>query len=588
MPKLTVESGEDAGKVHYFTSERVSIGRSVNNDIQIVDRRMSRNHAEVFRQGNDYYLRDLGSKNGTLHRGEAVNGSVPLRNGDRIQVGDSVVVFEDDTTHPEVGSDATMLAGQLDALRARKEGTGSIRLVDERQWGSTQGEMRAGVPESTNLNVALEQGRLNREVTRRLEIIYKVTEAIRSVFDIDELLEQIMEIIFEVIKPDRAYLLLVDEESGELTPKVLKARDDRARADEVKVSRSIVDRCLKERVSLLVSDATQDDRFATSESIIVNRIRTAMVAPVIYKEESLGVVYVDTNTRLVPFTQEELELLTGITNQAAMAISNARLHAQLVEQHKLAREMEIARTIQMNLLPKVYPDMLGFSLSAMSLPAKQVGGDYYDFLRLPDGRLALAVADVSGKGVPAAILTATTRSYLQSETQYPNATLVQTVQRINRMVHRDVTNDMYVTMVLVYLDDATGEAEYVNAGHSHPILLRADGRLEFLDTGGFFLGIMPDGEYQAGRLNFDPGDILVLSTDGVTDILNTRGEPFGSERLLELLQQNRHLNAEEIRNAVYRECLKHRGDADQFDDFTLMVLKRLARHDSSLDEFDFD
>ncbi|MDK2970337.1 MAG: phosphoserine phosphatase RsbU/P [Candidatus Sumerlaeota bacterium] len=592
MPKLTVESGADAGKVHYFTSSRVTIGRSVNNDIQIVDRRMSRNHAEVFRQGDSFFLRDLGSKNGTLHNGTIVNGTVQLRSGDLVQTGDSTAIYEDDTTHTDTG-DTTVLADGLnaEALRRAKEGTGQLKLVDERQWGSTQGQVRAGVMDSQSIAGALaldKEGRRSvNDLTRRLEILYKVTEAIRSVFDIEELLEQIMEIIFEVIKPDRAYLLLVDTDSSELVPEVIKVRgeDD---ASEVKVSRSIVDRCIQEGVSLLVSDAAQDDRFSTSESIIINRIRTAMVAPVLYKSEKLGVVYVDTNTRMVPFAQEDLELLTGITNQAAMAITNARLHSQLVEQHKLAREMEIARTIQMNLLPKVYPDLDGYSLSAMSLPAKQVGGDYYDFLTLPDGRIALAVADVSGKGVPAAILTATTRSYLQSETQYPGATLVQTVKRINRMVHRDVTNDMYVTMVLMYMDARTSSFEYVNAGHSHPAVLRADGTLEFLDSGGLFLGIMADNEYEAGTLQLDPGDILLLSTDGVSDIQNAAGEQFGSERLYALLRKNQRLDAEGIRNAIYKECMEHRGDADQFDDFTLIILKRQLRVDSSFEEMDFD
>lgn len=339
---------------------------------------------------------------------------------------------------------------------------------------------------------------------------------------------------------------------------------------------------------MLVSDAAQDDRFASSESIILNRIRTAMVAPLIHKEETLGVVYVDTRTRIVPYTPEELELLTGVTNQAAMAIVNARLAEQIIEQHKLAREMEIARTIQMNLLPRVYPDLDGYEISAMSLPAKQVGGDYYDFIRLPDGRLALAIADVSGKGVPAAILTATTRSYLQSETQHPTHNLAEVMESINRMVHRDVTNDMYVTMAVIYLREETGELEYVNAGHTHPILMDRAGNIDYLDRGGVFLGIMPEAVYEIGHHRLEHGDILVLDTDGVTDILNANGEPFGSDRFLRLLRDNRHLRAEEIRNAVYQACLAHRGDADQFDDFTLIVLKRREYAGGVFDELELD
>jgi len=286
---------------------------------------------------------------------------------------------------------------------------------------------------------------------------------------------------------------------------------------------------------------------------------------------------------MASFSEEELELLTSIANQAAVAITNARLQSQLVEQHKLAREMEIARDIQMNLLPKTYPDLPGYQLSAMSLPAKHVGGDYYDFLRMPDGRLGLAVADVSGKGVPAAILTAATRSYLQGGTQVREPSLVHLVQRINRNVHRDVSNDMYVTMAFILLDESTGAIEYVNAGHAQPIVLLPSGEMEFLDAGGLFLGIDEEADYEAGISSIPPGGVLLLYTDGVTDILSPDGQSFTLERFQELIKDKRHLSAEEIRNAVYQACLRHRASADQFDDFTLIVLKRLDFNDSEMD-----
>ncbi|HNM46500.1 MAG TPA: PP2C family protein-serine/threonine phosphatase, partial [Candidatus Sumerlaeota bacterium] len=212
-----------------------------------------------------------------------------------------------------------------------------------------------------------------------------------------------------------------------------------------------------------------------------------------------------------------------------------------------------------------------------------VGGDYYDFLRMPDGRLGLAIADVSGKGVPAAILTATTRSYLQSETTHKDSTLAQTVGRMNRMVHRDVTNDMYVTMVLTAIDPADGSVEYVNAGHTHPIIASENGRLDFLKEGGLFLGLDPDAIFLSDKVMLPPGGVLVLYTDGVTDIQSSDGRRFGAEYFQELIRDKFHLSAEEIRNAIYQACLKHRGTAEQFDDFTLIVLKRLDFNESEMD-----
>lgn len=581
MSRLVVESGSDAGVVHELGNPVNSIGRSVSNTIQIVDRRMSRNHLEIHLKNGRLILKDLGSKNGTQLNGRPATAQIELAHNDRIQVGDTVMRVEFDDLPGSPGQrDST--DGSTPALIEPTSSTSRIRVVEEKNWGSTRGERRAGY--SPNETGALEKTSIQdfKNPGRRLEILYQVTDAIRSVFSLNELLEQIISIIQTVVRPDRTYLLLIDPESKALVPTVVKVSHGES-PSEVKISSSIVSRCLKDGVSLLVSDAAMDQRFQASESVILNSIRTAMVAPLIFKQESIGVIYVDTHSRSAAFTEEELEMLTSIANQAAVAITNARLQAQLVEQHKLAREMEIARTIQMNLLPKTYPDLPGYQLSAMSLPAKQVGGDYYDFLKMPNGRLGLAVADVSGKGVPAAILTATTRSYLQSETTHKDSSLAQTVSRMNRMVHRDVTNDMYVTMVLTVLDPVDGTIEYVNAGHAHPVLITQNGAMELLKTGGIFLGLDDNSQYVSDKCIIPPGGVLVLYTDGVTDILSPENKPFGTERFYDLLRDKYHLSSEELRNAIYQACLRHRGSAEQFDDFTLMVLKRLDFNESEID-----
>ncbi|MEQ8822036.1 MAG: SpoIIE family protein phosphatase [Sumerlaeia bacterium] len=589
MPKLIIQSGEQQGRVIQLgAGRRISVGRSVNNELQVVDRRMSRNHAEVYEEDKHYFMRDLGSKNGSQLNGATIGGPTQLRSGDILQIGDTTLLFEEDSiadAMDSVSSGQTFM-GTPPVGRPNQ----SYKVVDENQWGSTRGEVRAGVRPAQTVNIDTNHGMALKDASKRLEILYQISEAMRSLLDLDQVLEKVVELIQEILKPDISYLLIKNPETNELEPRVVRARD--GEDQEVKLSSSIVDKCMADRVSMLVSDAAQDQRFASSESIILNRIRTAMVAPIVYQDEALGVVYVDTRTRMMPYSREELELLTGLTNQAALGIINARLHSQLVEQYKLAREMEIARTIQMNLLPKVYPNVPGYDVSAMSLPAKQVGGDYYDFLELPDDRFVFAVADVSGKGVPAAILTATTRSYLQGESERPSTNIVEAVARMNRMVYRDVTNDMYVTMVYTILKPEDDQLQYVNAGHCHPVLLKPDGTMTFLDKGGLFLGISAEVDYEAETIDFPKGGVLLLSTDGVTDIQNTQGEIFGEERLFTILRENRQKRAEEIRNAIYQSCVRHRGEADQFDDFTLIVLKRQESDsdvfDSGFDDLDFD
>lgn len=582
MARLIIESGGDAGMVHPLDHRITTIGRSVTNTIQVVDKRMSRNHLEIHNSSGRLTLRDLGSKNGTLLNGKPSIEPIDLQHNDRIQVGDTIFRIELETVPGAPGSQSSDGATSEGTKGTPFESSGVIHLVEEEEnWGPARSERRAGYnPMEQTIGSATLQDL--KSPNRRLEILYEITDAIRSVFSLDELLDRIMGIVQLVVRPDRTFLLLLNPETGELEPSVVKTRDGKP-AGEVRVSSSIVSRSVQEGVSLLVSDAAMDDRFSASESIISSAIRTAMVAPLIFKEKSIGVIYADSQSRPLPFNDDELDMLTSIANQASVAITNARLQAQILEQHKLAREMEIARDIQTNLLPKTYPDLPGYQVSAMSLPAKHVGGDYYDFLKMPDGRTGFAVADVSGKGVPAAILTATTRSYLQSETQHKDSTLAQTVARMNRMVCRDVTNDMYVTMVLTVLDPEDGTLEYVNAGHAHPFVVDPRGKMEFLDSGGIFLGIDDSLQYTSGTAAIPPGGILVLYTDGVTDIQNTAGEVFGEERFHEIILEKRYLSSEEIRNAVYQACIRHRGGTDQFDDFTLIVIKRLDFNESELD-----
>lgn len=593
MHRLILQNGQDAGKIYVLDQPMLTVGRSVTNHIQIVDRRMSRNHAEIHTNGGRVILRDLGSKNGTLLNGEPVNGSLELHPGDRISFGDTECLFTADdmpgappSRPPAPATDPSTTPLPVRMAESSPSSSG-FRVVEEHQWGRAKQSVRAGFDPSQGTMIgSVPRGASAddlRDLTRRLDVMYQLTDAIRSVFTLDELLDRIMEIIQNLMHPDRSYLLLIEPKTGELHPALVKSLEQGDKR-EVHISTSITQRSITEGVAILVSDAAADQRFNASESIIMNRIRTAMVAPMIYKDESLGVIYIDTQSRALAFSNEELEMLTSIANQAAVAIVNARLHSQLVEQHKLAREMEIARTIQMNLLPKTYPDLPGYQLSAMSLPAKQVGGDYYDFIKLPDKRIGLAIADVSGKGVSAAILTATTRSYLLSETQHKDATLGQALDRINRMIHRDVAGgQMYVTMVLGYLDPTDGSMEYINAGHAYPVLIHPNGETEFLDIGGVFLGIMEDNNFEFGHTTIPPGGVLVMYTDGVTDILDPDGKSFGNDRFLDLLRDKQHLSAEEIRNSIYQTCLKHRSTADQFDDFTLIVCKRLNFNESEID-----
>lgn len=559
MPRFIVESGAEKGMVYNLSSSPVVIGRSPGSDIRLNDKRISRRHALVRPSREGYTIQDLGSKNGVFVNGVAIAGETSLANGDRVIVGDSYFLFESDKREVE------------ERPVSEAAPSGAVKLVESNQ-PLHQEEVRMDVAVAPALPRPMRREVL-RDPFERLKVLYDVSDAIRLVFEIDELLAKIMDILWSVLTPDRGVILLRDEAAGALQPVVIRSRSNPGA--EITVSGTIVERAIAERVAILVSDASTDARFAGSESILAGQIRSALCVPLLCMEEVLGVIYIDCLQGAdVRYTHEELELMTGIANQAAMAITNARLYRQAIDRQKLEKELEIARSIQTNLLPRGYPEIEGLGISAMSLPARKVGGDYYDFVLREDGRMALVVADVSGKGMAAALLTATIRASVRMEAQRPGDPAVDDiVASINRWTCRDATNSMFVTMVFCMYDPASRRFSYTNAGHCFPLLFKPDGQYRALEAGGCFLGIMERVDYMTESFEIGHDETLVFYTDGVTDTQNTDNQVFGVHRLVETVRANLAESPEGIRDAIYEATLDFRADRDQFDDLTLVIAK---------------
>jgi len=562
--RLVVESGVDKGMIFPLVQDVTTLGRSAQNHIQIIDKRMSRHHVEFHKRGGQTILRDLGSKNGTWINQNRVTGDNPLSSGDRVRVGETVMLFE-------------LEAEDLNKAKALPQN--DVKMVQE-DWAAKanpSSTMVAGASPMSIDQIVSSSKSASPRARDNMALLLQVGDAIRNILDLDELLAKIMDVMVNAVKPDIGVLFLVDDKTNRFYPCV--SRDTRERGPDpsdsqkdLTVSRTIIDRCAQERISILVSDGEQDARFNASESLIMHRIKSAICAPIIYKETVLGVVYISSAT-FQSFTREDQELITGIANQAAMAISNVRMYNQLVMQQKLEKEMEIARTIQMNLLPKEYPELANFELSALSLPAKQVGGDYYDFIKQTDGRVALVIADVSGKGVPAALLTTTVRAAMQTLAQTSSLPTTQLVGAVNAMTTRDSLNNMFVTMVYAAVDNDNRRVEFINAGHAHPVLFSPDGTDRPLIKGGSFLGIDMEMEFESETLDLPVGSVLILYTDGVTDTTDDHEQQFGVERFKRTVRENLSKSADDIRDAIYEATLAFRGTVPQFDDFTLLVLK---------------
>jgi len=239
----------------------------------------------------------------------------------------------------------------------------------------------------------------------------------------------------------------------------------------------------------------------------------------------------------------------------------------------LEEEILLARDIQLRLLPQEIPKFDRLDVAALALPSREVGGDFYDVVRLDDERLLLAIADVTGKGLPAAILMANLQASLHVLIPLP-VSIEEAASHINRVICENTSYDKFITYFHSIYHHSTGELHYVNAGHNPPMLLRADGDVELLETGGLLLGVLKSMTYERGVVKLEPGDVLVLFTDGVTEAMGSAEEEYGEERLLEVLKANRHQPASVIIDAVHSDIRRFTGDTSRLsDDLTMVVMK---------------
>ena len=311
--------------------------------------------------------------------------------------------------------------------------------------------------------------------------------------------------------------------------------------------------------------------------------KNLMASPV-FGREILGILVVFNKEGragiTLEFTDEDGILLEAFATQVGVAIENARLYQEAVEKRRLQAEMEEAAKIQENLLPKAPPEIPGYEMAGLSIPRQDgVGGDYYDYIQEPDGSWGLVIADVAGKGMQAALLMATLRAALLSEVA-KHADLPARAMALNALICESSPLDKYATLVYARLDSETGKLTSLNAGHTFPVVIRHDGSLQRLEAGGLMIGVYPNHmlrqmlEYEEETIQLYSGDTVLFYTDGVTETENIHEEMYDEERLEELVKQLRYADANEICTEIYNATQAFQGEAQRFDDFTLIVLKK--------------
>jgi sigma-B regulation protein RsbU (phosphoserine phosphatase) len=546
VPTLQVVNGTDSGRLYQLDREVTVIGRNADCDIVLMPKSVSRKHAAIMRRNGGFVLKDLGSTRGTFVNGQRLTQPSVLEDANTIQVGEIVLTFNSQLVQiQDSANDQSTVYAAIDLLQQSDR---NLPLVK---------------PET------------------KLRALRLISQELGSTLVLSEILERIFNSLFEIFpRAERGFVLLRDTNSQNLVPEVIRSRS--GPAGELRISKTILNRVLEEGQAILSKDLAKE--FPDSESVSDTQIRSLLCAPILdQKQKPVGIIQIDTRDGRGRFEQEDLDVLAAVASQISVAVQNAQLHRALLRQSEMEQELQFARQVMQALLPEKPVATPGYDFWAYYEPARHVGGDYYGFIPIervvPEGeaptrRWAIAVGDVVGKGMPAALMTARfsaeVRLFLQGD---PDP--VHVVERLNSQFDAGSVLDLYITFLLVMLDVTEHRLTVVNAGHPCPIIRRADGRLDEVgrDISGLPLAIMPDYRYESIQTNLEPGDVVILYTDGVTDAMNAAGNRLTEVGLREAINTAGR-GASAVGDSVVKSIQKFVAERAQFDDISLVCFSR--------------
>jgi phosphoserine phosphatase RsbU/P len=528
--------------------DRISLGRSSANELCYPDDSgLSRQHLALTRSGGSWFVEDLGSKNGTQLNGQRVDQKLPFRPGDRVSAGHLVIEFNDHA--PEMDKTVVFVD------HGESFSSSSTTVVQS---------LDAVIGPSTDMN--------KTQVMQGSPQMYALIKAGRELAGhrpLGELFQVILDLSVDAVCAGRGVLMTLEDG-------VLHVRANRG--DGFQISSTVRDRVLNEKASLLVRDAQLDQALREHMSIVEQKVRSMLAVPLQTNDRVIGLIYVDSPNLIREFSREDLNLLTVMANVAAIRIEHARLNEIEETERAMSKEMQQAAQIQKGLLPSKAPDIPGMDIAGRTEACRTVGGDYYDYLPFPDGRVAMLVGDVAGKGMPASLLMSSLQARVQVLFEEPDD-LARKVGRLNKIICSNCPDNRFITFFMTVANSATGELVYTNAGHNPPVIVRAASTegpgFELLEGGGVILGILPMATYQESRIVMERGDVLVLFSDGVTEAANPADDEFGEERLAALVRSMRDQPAEDIVNAIHTAVTEFTEGAPAADDITVVVARRL-------------
>jgi serine phosphatase RsbU (regulator of sigma subunit)/pSer/pThr/pTyr-binding forkhead associated (FHA) protein len=558
--ELMINAPDNTSRTVRLDAEEFSLGRAHSNDLCYPeDASLSRQHLVFKQDGEDWTVCDLGSKNGTLVNGVRIDRVSKLRPGDRVTAGRLTMMFAD----PEQQNTAERVEFYV--------GSETETPVSATVMTSLEGLLSGEISQPTPSAVPKETPSTPSEAANAFQspVVGALIRAGRELAGhrpLAELFTLILDLSINAVGAERGILMTLEGE--ELVTRA-------THGEGFRISTAVRDRVIKDKTSLLVRDVMQDRAFRERLSISEQQIRTMMAVPLQTDERAIGLIYVDSRFFVRDFTPDDLNLLTVLANVAAIRIE----HQRLVEVERVERQLTIelnqAAKIQRGILPSRSPEIPGVELAGHNAACRTVGGDYYDFLVYSEGRVGLVLGDVAGKGMPAAMLMANLQARVQVLSEDPSD-IAGLVSRLDRSISSNCPSNRFITLFFGVLDSATGEMQYTNAGHNPPLLIRADGKLETLSGGGTVLGMLPELGYEQRSCKLEPGDMLAIFSDGVTEAVNPDDEEYGEERLARLLTDNRERAAETLVEMVNQSLDEFCAGAPPADDITLVVARRLS------------
>jgi serine phosphatase RsbU (regulator of sigma subunit) len=457
-------------------------------------------------------------------------------------------------------------------LYRRGEVFAAIECLDKRGGGAfSAADLDRLEVAGEHVAFALDNALLYQETERRAlekEVLLEVATSLSATLDLDEVIDAILSSLRQVVNYDAAAIYLVNRNTRALEMvNEVGYPSGSEEAFGLMVGQGIVGWVAKTGEPAIVPDVTRDARYVAARP----QTRSELAAPLRVGGHTIGVFNLESDVSDA-YHGGHLELVTALAAQAAVALERARFTRELLERRRLEKELAIAREIQASFLPEVSPVVPGFDLAGTTISHDEVGGDYYDFIRVSETRLGIAIADVSGKGIPAALIMAGFRMSLLAEIR--NEFAIRAVMRkVNGLLHESTDRGKFVTAFYGVLDHKNRVLIFSNAGHNPPILFRHQGRIEYLEEGGVALGVLPEAVYEERPVALRPRDVLLFYTDGVSEAESPTGEHFGQQRIERVVEANTERSAAEIMAAVIAGVQVWSGERGQSDDLTLVVLK---------------